>query len=236
MLNIYPDAAFLDVGSNIGIFVIMAATMGRSVYTVEPVISNLAFISASAKLVNTQKNITMINNAVSDENTVLIPWTKDSGNEANVLMYTDEQFRKLSKEDQKRVDTPIKTVTLDQVLDQIHEETVVIKIDVEGFECKVLNHYFKSHNKKHFVPYIAIEWAWIEVDEIGTCPPDQLDLLIQNFESAGYKPFFEGPVKKVRQITNAELHSGLKKNMGKDNVVWIHDKALHKMKNLKEVV
>ena len=36
-----------------------------------------------------------------------------------------------------RTSAPISTVTLEQILGLIMEKTIILKIDVEGFECKV---------------------------------------------------------------------------------------------------
>ena len=53
-----------DLGSNIGMFSVTAATLGRKVVAVDASIQNLAYIDKSVHLNGNQKNVKLINNAV----------------------------------------------------------------------------------------------------------------------------------------------------------------------------
>ena len=53
-----------DLGSNIGMFSVTAATLGRKVVAVDASIQNLAYIDKSVHLNGNQENVKLINNAV----------------------------------------------------------------------------------------------------------------------------------------------------------------------------
>ena len=54
----------VDLGSNIGMFSVTAATLGRKVVAVDASIQNLAYIDKSVHLNGNQENVKLINNAV----------------------------------------------------------------------------------------------------------------------------------------------------------------------------
>jgi len=214
----FPQAALLDIGSNLGYYTLMAASQDHRVYSVDPVLSNLAYIRKSGELSGTLGQITLINNAVSDENEVVIPYNQIEANEGMVTMVNEEQYDNLTDQQKLQTLPGILTVTLNQLLNHIDEDTVILKVDVEGFECKVLNNFLQSPDKNHYVPYIVMEWAWVKVNMNGWCPyPGQL---IENFELAGYRAYKEGPLKEaIQQPMNK---SRLNEN---SNLVWIHHSA-----------
>ena len=53
-----------DLGSNIGMFSVTVASMGRKVVAVDASIQNLAYIHKSVNLNGNEENVKLINNAV----------------------------------------------------------------------------------------------------------------------------------------------------------------------------
>ena len=53
-----------DLGSNIGMFSVTVASMGRKVVAVDASIQNLAYIHKSVSLNGNRENVVLINNAV----------------------------------------------------------------------------------------------------------------------------------------------------------------------------
>ena len=53
-----------DLGSNIGMFSVTVASMGRKVVAVDASIQNLAYIHKSVSLNGNRENVMLINNAV----------------------------------------------------------------------------------------------------------------------------------------------------------------------------
>ena len=64
MVDTYPDAVFLDIGSNIGMYTVMIAAMDRKVFAVDPMIFNLQLIHESLKKSGKTKYVNLINSPI----------------------------------------------------------------------------------------------------------------------------------------------------------------------------
>ena len=84
---------------------------------------------------------------------------------------------------------PVNTTTLQEVLDQSNSSTVVVKMDVEGMECRVL----ASIPSHPYIPYILMEWMQVCVNYNNNCP--NLEALVIRLKEAGYTAW--EVVKKV---------------------------------------
>ena len=63
---------------------------------------------------------------------------------------------------------PVEAITLSSLLKNIQTDApIVIKLDIQGFECRVLRHFemFSTFQK---IPYIFMEWSMLGSSEI--CP------------------------------------------------------------------
>ena len=128
-----PNTVFIDVGSNIGIYSIMAATLGHRVYAIDRASDNIEHLCASLKLNNVQRKVTLIYNAVSNEHTdvMLDRFPVNLGG-----IYDKEKFPIHNYED-KILGA---TIRLDDML-QIHNfrnVPVMIKLDIDTFEAHAL--------------------------------------------------------------------------------------------------
>ena len=54
----------LDAGSNIGMYTLMVAAMGRKVIAVDAMADNLAYIRRSSELANNEHLVTLVHNAI----------------------------------------------------------------------------------------------------------------------------------------------------------------------------
>ena len=66
-MSMYPHAAFLDIGSNIGMYSVMMAAAKRRVVAVDAVLHNLAYIHRSVVLQDNEKFVRLLNNPVRCE-------------------------------------------------------------------------------------------------------------------------------------------------------------------------
>jgi len=214
-LRIYPEAAYLDVGCNVGPHVCMAATITNKVYAVDPSRNNLAYIRQAVWLDGTENNVTLIHNVVSDKREELFPFTQDVHNQAWTVFLKEEEING------REVDEPLMSVTLQQILDIIPDQTIILKIDVEGAECKVLNEFLHKEKKDKFIPFIILEWSQLQRNQVKSLCPD-LDYFIQGFVSSGYLP-------KEVHTNSSKLHpielSDLRRDgniVKAENVLWVH--------------
>lgn len=63
-MEAYPSAVFLDLGSNIGMYTVVIATMRRKVIAVDADPKNLAYIRQSLAIEKTTKYVDLIYNAI----------------------------------------------------------------------------------------------------------------------------------------------------------------------------
>ncbi len=81
---------------------------------------------------------------------------------------------------------PLDSIKLEDIINYIDSEIVIIKIDIEGYECKALqpNVVLNKHGK--FIPYIFMEWRFLPTDKRNTCP--DFGKWVKNFYDGGYLP------------------------------------------------
>lgn len=132
----YPKAVFIDIGSNIGMFSVTISALGYRVIAIDCLDNNVMRLCASMKTAKLSDKLTIIYNAVSDkhEKVALGKYDGDVGG----------TFIKQYTQDEKRY---VETICLDDLLDIYNLEQVVIKMDVEKAEDKVLkgaNKFFQK--------------------------------------------------------------------------------------------
>ena len=57
------------------------------------------------------------------------------------------------------------SITLLDLLNYINKETVIVKMDVESYECKILFQYLTHPHPSYYLPYIMMEWR-----HLTACP------------------------------------------------------------------
>jgi len=218
VLQLYPSAMFLDIGSNIGTFSLMAAAMERKVVAVDAVYSNLALISTSTKMTG-KGDIKLVYNSVNDRAGIeLYPYLSQGyrdAKQAGATYLTSKESLDSGEKDWNLVIAPaVKSITTEMLLADIEEETVILKIDVEGYECKALGKILRDGTKKK-IPYIFMEWINIAHTRVNDHVCDELEEFTQSFLDRGYAPHTHAmEPAELEQITHFF------------DVIWIHKDAL----------
>jgi FkbM family methyltransferase len=213
MIRPYPKARFLDIGSNMGAFTTMVAATGQKVVAVDPSIINLAYIRESTKLFGTHNNVRIIQNAVSDDKMALYPWSQVTTNEGYIVFLSESEAK---TKPANQIGEPVLSVKFEEILATIEEDTIVLKIDVEGAECKVLTKYLNSNTKKKFIPFIYMEWSHIRSNNFGLCP--NIESLIQGFEKSGFYPT-NGVLPNPTKFSTEKWREWM-------DVLWVHKDAV----------
>ena len=81
----------------------------------------------------------------------------------------------------------MKSIKLEDIFNHISSDIVILKIDVEGYECKALQPKILLNKLGKFVPYIFMEW--IQVSRNKT---KQFREWVQHFYEGGYFPVNPG--------------------------------------------
>ncbi len=136
------DAAFVDLGANIGVYSAFAKKLGFG-----EIISIEAGPEVFARLnFNLPDDITKLNIAIAEE-------------EGELPFYINEKNRgenSLVKKTGKEVRVPAKPL-LSVVRDRLPQKKYALKIDVEGMEEKIFKQLFKDAQKSEWPSLIVIE-------------------------------------------------------------------------------
>lgn len=180
----------LDIGANIGQFSLLAAKLGHPVVAVEAYIKHVEMIHKSVVLNQIQENFTLVYNAVSDEhNTVALSFK--NGNmgairviEANIR---SEAIPRVSINKCRSTGSHVATITLDDLLEVITFDKAVLKLDIEGYEAKVMMQSAILLTRVH-VPYIIMEWAILRMQQ-QEYQVEMIRSLFDFMQSHSYTPF-----------------------------------------------
>ncbi|KAL3875556.1 hypothetical protein ACJMK2_033497 [Sinanodonta woodiana] len=206
-----PNATVLDIGANIGYYTLLSGAMGHKVIAIEPVTANILHLQESLKLNKFKRKIWLLRYAVSNKQAKLY-LTENRNNQGG--------FRVVPKPPQKlKMVQTYNAITLDDVLSIVKVEEAIIKIDTEGYECKILessSEFFK-HVK---VPYIFMEWQIMsgEQKKYGApCPAVKIRNISLTLGKMGYTAF--------------ELRYGIELDVAESDrwrveyVYWLHSNA-----------
>lgn len=152
----------LDVGGNIGYFTLWGLAMGHKVTTFEPMDFNLRYLVTSIDANSFGANHTLYQNAVGNKagRVYLNPTNKQ--NRGNF------QVQQVAGSSGEYGFDYVDTVKLDDVVD---EDVLLVKIDVEGFEHKVLDGARKLVCSR-LVRYIEFEFTTSKTD--NDCHAEQV--------------------------------------------------------------
>ena len=126
----------------------MLAAAGHKVVAVDALMVNLGYIHHSLSLANTVHQVKLLHHPVSDTVETLYPVNSDLSNPGATRLLQEHlitedlqvalgfHFRKLFLSLQI-VGPPVNTTTLLKLISFVQADKVILKMDVEGMECKV---------------------------------------------------------------------------------------------------
>jgi len=213
-MELYPNAVFLDIGANIGMYTVMVAAMHRRVIAVDPILTNLALIRSSLEVAENTQFVSFVNNPISDIVEILYPVTNNTANQGGTRLIPSHLLNPGLKKSISG--DPVVSTTLHHLVEFSKAEEIIIKLDIEGFECKVLEPYLSKPTQDVFIPYIFMEWMHIKLNLDDNCP--NLENLVQLFTDLDYIPWDAS--KRIKLV--AKNFRTWKKI---DDVMWIHKDA-----------
>ena len=146
---------FLDLGAHIGVFTLIASrAVGKTgkVVSLEPHPQSYHRLCKHLEL-NSIKNVVAFNVAASDKEEICVMGLTQEGQTGTNSLLFDEL------RPQESSSTSVECYPLADILHRCDISVIRgAKIDIEGYEYKVLKHFF-SHTKKEFYPdFIIVEY------------------------------------------------------------------------------
>jgi FkbM family methyltransferase len=189
---------FLDIGANIGFYSLLAVAHGHRAIAVEPVSTNLAYINASIRFnPGFEKRLSVRRAALSDEaSSEPVCVVSEGGKETN-KWNGQVDLKGASRTDcldRCPLSLPIQVVSLEE-----WKDVRVLKIDVEGFETRIVRG-LKQHFAVHKPCLIIFEFHEAMTRLAGT--PNTLELF-DFFEAQGYEYIFFHPFDYIMRKAKA---------------------------------
>ena len=150
------DLGLIDIGTNIGVFSLLAAAMGRNVLSVEPRLESARRFHKSVKLGHLEDRVTLITNALNNKRGTcgLVLNRVNQGNIKIVEADRDEETNATDKE------MHAQCITMNDLVPLCKFKRAIMKIDIEGREPRALaaaDRLFDAID----IPYIMMEWHLI---------------------------------------------------------------------------
>ena len=192
------DIVFLDVGANLGFHSLYAAKLGYNVWAVEPQQRNVIKMYRSGLKSGTTDKLTIIQNAVAEIRRIGVMNIDKRNNGGSFLELKNNQS---IRREQVRTNTTndVETVLLNDVYEAIKANVVpkplivLMKIDIEHFECRALLGSPEILRQNQDVKLLAVIMEWTFEGKNGKyseqCPKDKVVSLAKLFLMNGFAPF-----------------------------------------------
>ena len=147
-LSAAPEAQFIDVGARTGWFTTVAAVAGHHVIALEPNPRSNCFIERNAAINNVSDRVVVLDHGADEQNRVLtLEGMRLTGRAEDGTNTLTNNTSGPTKHEAQRAFTPsiftptpekVSTVRIDSLLPLLRSDTLVMQMDVEGFECEAL--------------------------------------------------------------------------------------------------
>ena len=160
ILSMFPRYAFFDIGANLGIYTMYAASMGcANVISIECFQPNLERIRRAIQLEHVQSRVVLVPRALYTKSNVFLSLRANIANNIGSHRVTSEVSPKEANDSMV-----VRTMRFDDLLDIVDERKIteaIVKIDIETSEdvlCETGGRMFDRVN----IPLIMMEWANIK--------------------------------------------------------------------------
>ena len=155
-LQKYPELVFLDLGCNIGVYTIAAASMETKTFCVDANPENLRLVSRSVSFGGLGNFVTLIWNALSDQSGEVHFKVVKGNAGASRIGDTDKYNMTIVK------NIAVNAIMLDDLLWLFSGKQVFMKIDLESYELNVLKGAFE------FFKHVDVRFLQMELVEEET--------------------------------------------------------------------
>ncbi len=179
-----PGATVLDIGANIGYYVIFAAGVAGAnadIIAYEPSESNCELLRMNVELNRLSQRVKIYNAAVSDKTGRSKFYVSEKSNlhTLNPLYYKGA----CKGEEQKARSSEVNCVDIYEIIGR-HRDIRFVRMDIEGHEVEVLNGLAKAVRDFHVFPDILFETHFLKYD----IRDHDMSEVLENLFDVGYRP------------------------------------------------
>ncbi len=191
--NIEHNDVVVDIGSNIGLFSLYAATMGaKKIYSVEPIRETFNYLKHNTKDLD---NISVFNFGIGSKNEEVEFLTGEVSSISGKIEYTEniEHYWGLNRKTEK-----VKIINANDFISENNIEYIdYLKIDCEGAELD----FFKTLNKDYLQHKIKKITGEIHINSIGV---DGYLYIVNLLKECGFE--YNDNYEKGRELSNFYCH------------------------------
>ncbi|MFO7557201.1 MAG: FkbM family methyltransferase [Desulfobacterales bacterium] len=182
--NLKGDDVFVDIGSHIGFYSLMASRKCKTVVAIEANPETFQRLRKNIQL--NHAAISAIHSGVSDKKE-LLRLSPNTGTNAGEMSFMGNCENGIE----------VQCVPLIDILEQQHIKAIkMLKIDVEGYEYKILNHFYNHADKSLFPQLLITEFY---ENNVHNTTGNQIQLL----EKYGYKEIFRSHDNRIFQAASS---------------------------------
>ena len=151
----YPHMDFIDVGANLGTYTMFAASLGRSVLSIECFKPNIERIRRAIQMEKVQDKVILVGNAIYNESGKYLKMTSSPHNIGSQEIIPDNDTNRTNNDVYV-----VKTIRFDDLLPVLKKKNIrhaVMKVDIQWSEvylCETGGKIFDYVN----IPVILMEW------------------------------------------------------------------------------
>ena len=208
------DIVILDIGGNVGWYPSLLGRYGYTILSFEAFEKNYYISKKNYCYLNKNSNVIIITKGLGTENKTC-NYFSQKNNEGNGMVICEKKDNLFDKKLSFVKVGEVEITTLNSFIPYISDKKIALmKLDVEGYELKVLEGG-KDLITKYHVPFIVLEFTPSFFKEQDSDPKELIKLFVDN----GYKISLDGFLKK-NYITLNEL---LIKTEYQFNCYFIHE-------------
>lgn len=141
VIQLSPNSIALDLGANVGKITQQMADSGATVYAFEP--NPFAFERLQQRFKDNPK-VTCLNKAVLDKETTIPLYFHEFSDQDEITWSVGSSLLDYKKNVLKGKKVDVQAVDLAEFIKSLEKPIDLIKMDIEGVECKVINHLIDS--------------------------------------------------------------------------------------------
>jgi FkbM family methyltransferase len=200
----HDGAVFVDVGANIGVHTLFAAALtginGR-VYAIEPNPIIYELLRSNLEINGFLDKVKIYKGAASDTNEVV---SFECFPEHPAMSSFRLSDKRVSKFNGTREKINVPTVILDDLLEQDINNISIVKIDVEGFENKVLRGCFNLIDKNKDVCFLVEHERSLAEEALGARAVEET---LNIFERSDFQAYHISSTHQLTKISFNELRA-----------------------------